>query len=792
MAEQVQANLERMVPYLKDLRNRNLFSSDEIKLIVERRRRSEYLLQRRSQPQMSDYLRYIEDEIQLERLRKLRKEKVLTMLRNEEREKKRRMNMRGGSDDDNDEDAIMKSSYQISGPGDSHILSHIHFLYQRTLKKFHYPLDILLNYAEFSKEVKSFHMLSRVYAMGMQHHPRVAGVWIEAASFEYFGYVAQDYESNKEDSNIHRSRGGEVAGGEVNSKVVGSSIKNARVLMQRGLRINKSSTELWLQYFALELHYVQKLRGRKEILESLENGSGELTMPDDDNLTEKEADDDGNRIVEVGGIDAESEQPKVPTSLLPCQVIYKNAILAIPNDIQFRLRFVEVCRMFPDTSGLEAIIMSSIANDFGTSVEGWVARISYADEQLKNRKVGTKRNEEGFLDRKVDGDDDDESNRRPMKKARVNNEMNESNSDTALDLLQQAMDAVQSPTLYLEGARFLRMRIQRLLEYIKEESNKEESIDDDVSYLITEGEDANGAVQRHISLLDELNESARKKNVSSTTLTLDYVDFLLSIEQYSKAEQLLSTTIASMSDVDASLWLRWAEISRQLERALQSTTPPISILRRALKRTPLHDRHAHILILTELMQQLMMQPSSQKTNEELQSLFQKLILLSQGLSYSLASSSKEEELEDGRSKESERMVNVASTVLVFFNYTILNNPDDENSIRSIYTSLLYHSNYGKSCHGKTQGELLDMKSFFDACIGYEKGKRQYCSNTSGAGAGAVSSNTKKKGWKEEKKARKIILNKLYTAAIGFFSSGVGWRDVVNRFQRDLDDLKCGL
>ena len=266
--------------------------------------------------------------------------------------------------------------------------------------------------------------------------------------------------------------------------------------------------------------------------------------------------------------------------------------------------------------------MTSITKDFGTSVEGWVARISYADEQLKNRKkVDTKKNEEGFLCRKVEDDEDGESIGRPMKKARVNKEMNESNIDPALDLLQQAMDAVPSPTLYLEGARFLRMRIQGLLEHTKEDT-------DNVSYLIVQGEDANGAAQRHINLLEEMYECAMKKNLSCTTLTLDHVDFLLSIEHYSKAEQLLSTTIASMADVDASLWLRWAEISRQLEGALQSTTSSITILRRALKRTPLHDRHAHILILTELMQQLMMQPSSRKTNDELQSLFQKLMLLS--------------------------------------------------------------------------------------------------------------------------------------------------------------------
>ncbi len=73
----------------------------------------------------------------------------------------------------------------------------MHFLYQRTLRKFHHPLDVLPGYANFSRECKSFHMLGRIYAEGLQHHPREAGLWIEAASFEYFGYVARDYGGGK-------------------------------------------------------------------------------------------------------------------------------------------------------------------------------------------------------------------------------------------------------------------------------------------------------------------------------------------------------------------------------------------------------------------------------------------------------------------------------------------------------------------------------------------------------------------------------------------------------------------
>jgi len=780
MAEKVQSILERMVPPLKDLRDRGLFTPTEIHAIVERRRRSEYLLQRRSAARLADYLRYIEDEILLEKLRKLRKEKVLLERRpwNEKRGRKRGHNHDDDDDDDDDDTNKRKHAYQISGIGDSHILSHIHFLYQRTLRKFHHPIDVLLNYAQFSKEHKSFTQLGRVYAEGLQRHPRAAGLWIEAASFEYFGYVARDDHNGSKD------------GGDVTSKVVGSSIRNARVLMQRGLRVNRNSEDLWLQYFALELHYVQKLRGRREILEDGVSSS-----------SEEEEDDD-----KEGG-------KEMSSSLLPSQIIFKNAIRAIPEDVQFRLRFVEACRSFPQTEQLEEYIMDSVTRDFGKSVEGWVARISYAEEewQRKSKSRGSGSGDEnvvGFLgkadaagggedDGSTDGSGDDGSEGvdRPAKKARVEFG-SQTKSDPALALLQNALDAVPTPKMYLEGSRFLRMRIQRLVDNDDDQGNDDEEAEDDVSHLIGKDEDANGAARRHARLLETLYDTAREKGIFSSALLLDNVDFLLSTGQPQKAEELLSNTIstteAKMSD-DARLWLRWAEVSRQIteEAATSGTTKPstspTSILRRALKQTPIHERHSHTLILTELMQHLMMeQPSSSKTKAELKSLFQKLLLLSQGSNYSVAYAKKSKVLGDDNDEEDEiedDKVNLASTFVAYLKFTMLDNTgttgeeataDNDNAVRSIYTSILYHSNYGKSCAGKTEEETRDMKSFFDACIQFElaqMGRRKE---------------------KKKKKGRKMELCKLYETAIGFYANDGGgsyWRKVVDGYQRDLDDLK---
>ena len=429
---------------------------------------------------MEDYLRYIEEEILLERLRKLRKHTVWT----EARERRRTGGDRDGP-----------AAYRVSGPGDGHVLRHIHFLYRRTLKKFHYPVDVCLNYAEFARTHKSFGHMSRIYAEALQHHPRNEGLWIEAASFEFFGYVAQDYDD-----------GGEG----VNSKVVGSSIQNARVLMQRGLRINgKTSQELCLQYFALELHYVQNLKGRKHILEDgfNDDGSthndGSFDKEDDDSRHDDSKDENGEKNkekVEIGD-----------TMLLPSIVIYKNAIKAIPQNISFRLRFVEVYRMFPETKQLERYVMDTVEHDFGKSVEGWVARISYEEEEWKRKlkksrkKMGHSHEEDekqiGFLAKAngnechkefCDKDDDDEKeDDRPKKNALVDgSSFISKDDDPSLLLLQQALEAVPTPKMYLECARFLRLRIQRLLDSSQNNENSEENDEEeDVTFLLYQEED---------------------------------------------------------------------------------------------------------------------------------------------------------------------------------------------------------------------------------------------------------------------------------------------------------------
>ena len=702
-----------MVAPLKDLRDRGIFSQEEIHAIVQRRRASEMTLQRRSGVRKSDYLRYIEEELLLERLRKLRKQKVLVEMRNS----KKKEGYEDEESEDEDPGRRKKHAYQTSGPGDSHIVSHVHFIYQRTLKKFKYPIDVVLNYAQFARDFKSFHMMSRIYAEGLQHHPREEGLWIEAASFEFFGYVAQDYENGPE------------IGGE-SSTVVGSSIQNARVLMQRGLRINgKSSQELWLQYFALELHYVQKLRGRREILELGLNKDG-LPLEENDGSEEN---DQGNRGVQLPS-----------TLLLPSQIIFKNAIKAIPDNIQFRLRFVETCRMFPQTEQLEQYVMDSITEHFGESVEGWVARISYADEGCKKNasKKGKGNMDVGFLS--VDSKEDDE---RPTKKARKE-------SDPAISLINEALEAVPTSSMYLECARFLRMRIETLLEAREE---------DEIKHLLEASENSVQAAQRHAEILDGIYVSANENKVSSTPLTIDNADFLLSIGLPKKAEQVLCAASRDTIE-DANLQLRWAQVSQRMQSAgMKPSSTPASILRRALGNIPMHNRSSYLRVLTELMNQIIITgPPSKAIDDELKALFQKLLLVSQGSDFSARSG--------GNEKNDDETYNLARVFLSYFRYTVLNNI---SASRSIYTNVLYHSNYGKRCAELNAEEIQSMKHFYDACIQFETSNK---ANTP----------------KEMKKSQKRQLCKLYESAISFFSSAQSdsqWRKVVDGYRKQLQREK---
>ena len=73
--ERVQWSQEQMLSELKDLQQKRIFSSAEVRGIVRKRSAFETALIRRA-PRKRDFLAYIEYEMNLERLRRIRVKKL--------------------------------------------------------------------------------------------------------------------------------------------------------------------------------------------------------------------------------------------------------------------------------------------------------------------------------------------------------------------------------------------------------------------------------------------------------------------------------------------------------------------------------------------------------------------------------------------------------------------------------------------------------------------------------------------------------------------------------------------
>jgi hypothetical protein len=483
MAEHVQEALDRMVAPLRDLMDRQIFTDQEIKVIVARRRESEYLL-RRLTARKADFLRYIQAEQGLERLRQLRtKQRQRDHLKSKTTSEKK----------------------QEEHIGDAHIVQHLHLLFVRAIRKFRSDLSLHLLHADFCKQMKSLSRLGRVYAEALQVFPRQPGLWIEAASNEFFG-------PNR-------------------------SIRNARILLQRGLRFNKTSEDIWCQSFSLELHYSQTLRGRKQILLGAK-------------ITEEVAESASYKIAEV---------------------IYKNAIQAIPDSISFRLRLLDICRSFPDTESLMKMIQAPLEKDFESLPEAWIARALFEAEKQSKHVVS-----------ESEGDSDDEKNsNRPSKRARTD--------DAVVEVLEKAIKTLPNHDMCLQAFGFARNYENEL----KQKGRPVVQIQKFLHHLVKQ-------ISGH----------------SSSELALEHADYLMECDKSAEAEKALEDFCTKQEPADASAWIQWAGVS--------SSSATLSILSRALDSIPMSNSKEHMKVL---LQYFGCQLLEKKENQGIFETFQRILLL---------------------------------------------------------------------------------------------------------------------------------------------------------------------
>ncbi|KAJ2501628.1 U3 snoRNP protein [Coemansia sp. RSA 2052] len=343
MAEVVQYHLEQMLGELEDLERRKLFTKPELKTIVKKRTKFEYGLRRRRVGR-ADFLRYIEYEINVDTLRRKRKNRASAPSSKDQGSKR------------------TLSDYSIG--------RRIVSIFERALTRHPNDVALWLQYIEFVRASDhsedgeaSTRALSKIYAAAITRHPYEARLWIMAAAHEL------DASSN---------------GGA------------ARLLLQRALRVNPTDRALWLEYFRLELLLVEKIKARRRVLgidgerAEAEEGGGEeeggvIALPalDEEAEFDQRVEDQAMaKYAAVRGGSASAAASALTGEQRAAQesaymqgavavIVFDQAIRAIPADWRFRREFASVAAA-AGSSGEAAVIqhvLDSIGADFAGDAE---------------------------------------------------------------------------------------------------------------------------------------------------------------------------------------------------------------------------------------------------------------------------------------------------------------------------------------------------------------------------------------------------------------------------------------
>ncbi|XP_051125574.1 uncharacterized protein LOC127247659 [Andrographis paniculata] len=321
MADVVQFKLERMLDELDDLKRRGLFTRREIAEVVKQRRKFEYRLKRPS-PLKQDFLAYIDYEKQLDALRRLRKKELLKKSNSKK---------------------AKKSVSDFAG------VARIIEIYRLATNRFKGDIELWFKYLEFCR-ARGHGRMKKVLAQLVRFHPKVPGVWIYAAAWEF-------------DNNLN--------------------VAAARALMQNGLRTCPTSEDLWLEYLRMELTYLNKLKARKvalgEDIGSIAHGhknadedkwrdeNKELFMP----LNET-GDSDKTSTLQDG--DSE-DKPDVfgEHGLNILQTVYGGAIEALPTAFDLRTRFLGILEatVLPHSDEMRKTILDDMKRDFSQEPFYW-------------------------------------------------------------------------------------------------------------------------------------------------------------------------------------------------------------------------------------------------------------------------------------------------------------------------------------------------------------------------------------------------------------------------------------
>lgn len=225
MSDRARYFLEQTIPEMEDMLKKGLIDKNEIRMIVKKRTDFEHQIDARK-PDLQDYLSYIEFEVNLDKLRRKRRLRLIKIKK-------------------------LSTKPSIS---DWSISRRIFFIYERALKTHNENVDLWLQYLNYAKSQHAFRVVYKTYSRMLKLHMRNVNVWISAAKYEF-------------EKNLNA--------------------KGARMLFHNGIAINYDSLKMWCSYAHFELLYISKILARIEIVSSI---SQDQNKTGNDNVSELDLD----------------------------------------------------------------------------------------------------------------------------------------------------------------------------------------------------------------------------------------------------------------------------------------------------------------------------------------------------------------------------------------------------------------------------------------------------------------------------------------------------------------------
>ena len=187
--------------------------------------------------------------------------------------------------------------------------NRIHILFTRVLRRFRADLRIWLQYADFCKRIRHYSRLSKCITKAVRIHPRCAGLWSLGA------WTALTF-----DSDTHA----------------------ARVLLLSGLRILPDEQHLWLELCRLEILHTYKIKKRQTMLK-LDFLDSSVELAESTNEVYRGA-----------------------------RVVYAQAVQHMPNDPEFKYKFIQLFRNYKETEELQELAYQGLMEDSANNHKAWL------------------------------------------------------------------------------------------------------------------------------------------------------------------------------------------------------------------------------------------------------------------------------------------------------------------------------------------------------------------------------------------------------------------------------------